>query len=164
MKRARKVLAATIILSIALSAPALALNLPSDFTFTDTMPTGAVKGAVIAETATFYATTGKVTTLARGDRLTLKGMQNDSYIKATYDGVSGYVSAKDVMMLVGVSARVRKDCWAYEYDGDRKVKLTFGAAVYMVGRYTDKNGTLWLLCTNKNGDGLAYIKKSNLYR
>jgi hypothetical protein len=36
-------------------------------------------------------------------------MQDDSYVKAVYNGVGGYVSAKDVMMLVGFSARVRAD-------------------------------------------------------
>ena len=56
-------------------------------------------------------------------------------------------------MPVGVSARVRADCWAYAYNGDRNVKLTFGAKVYMVVR-----------CADKNRDVLAYIKKGNLYR
>jgi hypothetical protein len=164
MKIARRALAAVFVLSLIFSAPALAFKLPGGFGFTDDMPKGSVKGVVIAETAAFYSTAGKVSTLSRGDQLTLKGMKNASYARASYAGTSGYVNVKDVMMLVGVSAHVRADCWAYEYAGDRKVKLTFGAKVYVVGRYTDKNGALWLLCTNKGGDGLAYIKRSNLYR
>lgn len=164
MKIARRILAAAVVLSLMLSVPALAFKLPSGFTFTDKMPSGSVKGIVIAKTATFYATTGKAATLSRGDTLTLKGMQNASYVKAVYNGASGYISVKNVMMLVGVSARVRTDCWAYEYNGDKKVRLPFGTKVYIVGRYTDTSGTLWLLCTNKGGSGLAYIKRSNLYR
>lgn len=164
MKIARRVLAAAFALSLMLSAPAPAFTLPSSFTLTEKMPTGSVGGIVIAKTATFYATTGEATTLARGDQLTLKGMKNTSYIKASYGGASGYVNCKSVMMLVGVSARVRTDCWAYEYEGDQKAKLTFGAKVYMVGRYTDSNGTLWILCTNKGADALAYVKARNLYR
>ncbi len=164
MRVARRVLAILFILSLTISAPAFAFKLPSSFQFTEDVPKGSVKGVVIAETANFYATTGTVTTLERGDEITLKGMQNASYVKASYAGTSGYVSVGSVMMLVGISARVRADCWAYEYAGDRKARLTFGAKVYMVGRYTDKNGTLWILCTNKGGDGLAYVKKDNLYR
>jgi hypothetical protein len=95
------------------------------------MPSAPVQGVVLAKTATFYATTGNVATLSRGDTLTLKGLQNATYIKAVYNGVSGYISAKNVMMLVGISARVRTNCWAYEYDGDAKAKLTFGAKVYI---------------------------------
>ncbi len=164
MKFPRKFLAAVLALSIALAAPALALTLPSSFVFTDKVPNGPFDGIVIAKTATFYATSGQVSTLDRGTTLTLRGMKNASYAKATYNGTNGYINVKNVMMLVGISARVRTDCWAYEYGGDQKAKLSSGAKVYMVGRYTDQNGTLWLLCTNKSGTALAYIKRANLYR
>lgn len=164
MKIARRILSLMFVLSLLFTTPALALRLPNAFTFTDAMPHGSIEGIVIAKNATFYTTAGKSMTLERGDRVKLKGMQNSKYAKVSHDGTSGYIDVKNVMMLVGVSARVRKDCWAYEYAGDDKVKLTFGTKIYMVGRYTDKNGSLWLLCTNRKGTGLAYIKKSNLYR
>lgn len=163
MKFAQRVFAAVLALSL-FAAPALAFSLPSGFTFSDAAPTGAFKAVVLAETTAFYTVGGQTATLERGTKLTVWGMQNDEYCKVTYGSVKGYVKTKDVMSLTGVSAYARTDCWAYEYAGDQKARVPFGTKVYVVGRMTDPNGTLWLLCTDKGGNALAYIKSANLYR
>ena len=73
------------------------------------------------------------------------------------------MSVQDLVMTTCVKAYVSRDCYAYEYNGDKKARVTWGQIVYMCGRYTDKNGDTWILCTNKKGSVLAYIKKDNLY-
>lgn len=162
MKMAKRTFAAILTLTLLLSVPALAA--PSGFTYSDTAPTGSFKALVLAESTTFYATTGQTGTLKRGAKLTVWGMQNDEYLKVTYGTVKGYVKVSDIVSLVGVKAYVRTDCWAYEYAGDQKARVTFGTKVYIVGFRTDNGGAKWYLCTDKNGKVLAYIKADNLYQ
>jgi hypothetical protein len=164
MRSARRIFALVVMFIMLFSVSASAFTLPKGFEFSDSKPKKGSEAVILTENANFYSTEGKLGTLKRGDTVTVKGMKDATYAKVVAGGVKGYVNAKCLMSMVGVSAYVAKDCWAYEYDGDQKTRTVWGTKVYMVGRYKDKNGTNWILCTNKDGDGLAYIKKSNLYR
>ena len=164
MRSARRISALVLMFILLFSMSASAFTLPNGFEFSDSKPKKGVKAVILTKNANFYTTEGKLGTLKRGDTVTIKGMKDDTYAKVVVDGVKGYVNAKCLMSMVGVSAYVAKDCWAYEYDGDQKTRAVWGTKVYMVGRYKDSDGTTWILCVDKKGEGLAYIKKSNLYR
>lgn len=159
-----KVVALVMALITVFCVSASAFTLPDGFKYSDDKPKGGVEAVILTETANFYSTEGKLTTLEKGDEVTIKGMKDKDYAKVVAAGVKGYVKAECLMSKTGVSAYVAKDCWAYQYGGDKKVKAVWGTKVYMVGRMTDKDGETWILCVNKKGTGLALIKKANLYR
>ena len=164
MRSARKIGVLVLLFIMVFTVNASAFSLPSGFEFSDSKPKDSLKAIIIPKEAKFYTAQGKVATLNRGDIVTVKGMKGDKYAKVIADGVKGYVNVASIMSMVGISAYVSKDCWAYEYDGDQKARVVWGTKVYMVGRYTDNDNTDWILCVDKNGKGLAYIKKSHLYR
>lgn len=117
---------------------------------------------ILTKNAKFYTVTGKVITLDKGDTVTVKGMKNKRYAKVIRDGEKGYVSVNRLILTKGVTGYVGHDCWAYRTNG-KKVKALWGTKLNMVGRYVDKKSRVWILCTT-DGDDLAYIKKSNLYK
>jgi len=164
MRSSLKVVALIMVLITVFTMSASAFSLPNGFKYSDSKPKGDVEAVILTETANFYSTEGKLTTLDRGDKVTVMGMKDDTYAKVEAAGVKGYVKAECLMSTVGVSAYISKDCWAYQVGGDKKVRAVWGTKVYMVGRKTDEDGNVWILCVNKKGTGLAAIKKSNLYR
>lgn len=164
MRASMKITALVLALITIFTVSASAFTLPDGFKYSDSKPKGGVEAVILTETANFYSTEGKLTTLNRGDKVEVKGMKDKTYAKVLIEGVKGYVKAECLMSTVGVSAYVSQDCYAYQYNGDKKVKVVWGTKVYMVGRMTDEDGEAWILCVNKKGTGLAMIKKSNLYR
>lgn len=164
MRSYLKVTALVLAIITLFTASASAFSLPKGFEYSNSKPKKDVEAVILTETANFYTTEGKLGSLERGDIVTVKGMKDKTYAKVVAGGIKGYVNVKCLMSMVGVSAYVSKDCYAYEYGGKQKARVVWGTKVYMVGRYTDDKGVNWILCVDKSGSGLAYIKKSNLYR
>ena len=161
MKVFRRTCALALMVMMLFGFTATAFALPKGFKLSDSMPK-TVECAVLTKTADFKATDGRTYILRRGATVTVTGIKKNT-VSVVYKKVKGYMSVQDLVMTTCVKAYVSRDCYAYEYNGDKKARVTWGQIVYMCGRYTDKNGDTWILCTNKKGSVLAYIKKDNLY-